>query len=358
MTTSELYCDTRMGGKKQWVIGDPREANMRIPDDYKNCVFFLCSEDYTSGTKRMRYGGTGFFISVASEQYPNDDYIYMVTAKHNIIEANKIGDIYARINKANGSAIVKITSEWIFPEDEGVDIAITPVFNNPSMRGNFPYVHLSSNVFATDDVVTNARIGIGEELFILGLFTRHHGKEQNIPVLRSGVLAAMPQEPLEDINTGCQYNAFLAEVRSIGGLSGSPVFVFPDKRYFGSMEITEEENDLRGGIYLLGLIRGHWDSKSAAPDIDYGDDDKRAVNMGMAIVTPINGLHQLLLRDDVVKERRKLDRARRMENAPTLDSAFGSDDHASRFLNAVKALATTPKSEFDKEEQNRKSDEK
>ena len=81
---------------------------------------------------------------------------------------------------------------------------------------------------ATPDLIKEKSIGLGEELLVVGLFASHHGRKMNIPIVRSGMIAAMPWEPIWDAKTGQNFEAFLAEVRSIGGLSGSPVWVAVD----------------------------------------------------------------------------------------------------------------------------------
>jgi hypothetical protein len=55
------------------------------------------------------------------------------------------------------------------------------------------------------------------------------GSTRNIPIVRTGVIAAMPAIDEPFVRKGEEYHAYLAEMRSIGGLSGSPVFVFLDR---------------------------------------------------------------------------------------------------------------------------------
>ena len=83
-------------------------------------------------------------------------------------------------------------------------------------------------MFADDVQIRSLNVGIGDELITVGLFTQRHGAQKKIPIVRSGIIAAMPDEPFEDQNTGKPYHAYLVEARSIGGLSGSPVFVSLD----------------------------------------------------------------------------------------------------------------------------------
>ena len=79
-------------------------------------------------------------------------------------------------------------------------------------------------------------------------------------------------------DSGLDYYAYLAELRSIGGLSGSPIYVMRD---------TIEIGGLMGlwyyRSYLLGLIRGHWDYRTGTALIDSCGDELRTVNMGIVI---------------------------------------------------------------------------
>jgi hypothetical protein len=68
-------------------------------------------------------------------------------------------------------------------------------------------------------------IGIGDAVFITGLFSHHPGKARNLRVIRVGNIAAMPDEPVKTQRG--EMEAYLIEARSLGGLSGSPVFVRP-----------------------------------------------------------------------------------------------------------------------------------
>ena len=64
-------------------------------------------------------------------------------------------------------------------------------------------------------------IGIGSEVYFPGLFVHHHGR--NEPIVRGGIVSSMPTEPV--LTEFGEIHAYLAEARSVGGLSGSPVIV-------------------------------------------------------------------------------------------------------------------------------------
>jgi hypothetical protein len=85
----------------------------------------------------------------------------------------------------------------------------------------YDYAVIPLSIAVTPEIIAQHGIGLGDEVVIAGLFTQRHGRDRNLPILRGGLLASMPNEPLFDERTGFQYNAYIVEVRSIGGLSGS-----------------------------------------------------------------------------------------------------------------------------------------
>jgi hypothetical protein len=187
----------------------------------------------------------------------------------------------------------------------------------------------------TKERIEIADIGIGDDLFLMGLFTMRYGTQRNIPILRSATIAAMPEEPLKDERSGLPYDAFLIEVRSIGGLSGSPVYVM-----IRGQEAKQYKNTGGGhsgfvgpnGEYiaclLMGMIRGHWDLRTQPGAVDFADEDfandlDSKLNMGIAIVTPAWEILNVIENNPTLKNGREEDKKRaRISIAPTLDSEF------------------------------------
>jgi len=256
---------------------------MQIPDEIRKCVAFVASRRKNDSWKCH---GTAFFV-VERIEGSDRHCTYAVTARH-VIEgverASLDAGIYLRLNSQSGEADYVRTekSDWRFhPEDDRIDVAICQ-FWFPESANHRAYPVLR---FATEDVIHSEGIGVGDDLFLTGLFTHHAGRKNNIPIVRVGNIAGMPQEKVVTRTMG-EMEAFLVESRSIGGLSGSPVFV-----HLGSTRIGGGVLNLAAGIrfYLLGLMHGHWDVK------EHGMDDARedafirgeqAVNMGIAIVVP------------------------------------------------------------------------
>jgi hypothetical protein len=283
---------------------------MRVPDDLLECVGFLCVQ---SG--EWLYGGTGFFVRVLSEADPDVWYGYFVTAKHCVVKAQQYGDLHILLNARSGGFVrVPIGTPWIFPEDPSVDLAIIPFAPQPNVV-DFKYVE--STMLASDEMLTRHSIGIGDDLVICGLFTKHHGKTKNLPIVRFGNIAAMPFELLPDSNTVLGYHAYLIEARSIGGLSGSPVFA-----YLGPSRVVNNTLTLdQFTIILLGVIRGHWDHEESG--VDFVKNELKNVNMGIAIATPAQEIRKILFSEEWVNKRRLADvEAAKKKNPITEDDAF------------------------------------
>ncbi|MDX6510772.1 MAG: hypothetical protein QOE36_276 [Gaiellaceae bacterium] len=313
---------------------------MRVPDKLLRSVVFV-------GAKRgegFNIGGTGLFVGIPSEAAPDRSWIYLVTAKHNIIRARERGTVYVRANTPDEKgAMLEADEGWIFSTNPASDVAVLPI-DVPD--GVIP-VTIPIQLFATDAMITRYGIGLGDDLTIIGLFKKREGRDRNLPIVRSGNIAAMPSDPLYDPNTALTYHAYLAEVRSIGGLSGSPVFVS-----IKGPELLPSGESVRVGavrFILLGLIRGHW-TKAEYEAGDFFESEVESFNTGIAIVSPIADVLEILESEALVKEREKDERDLRNAGAPIEDSALGDDSDESefeRFERLARRMVQVPKAELD-----------
>ena len=263
---------------------------MFMPDAIYRSVLFI---GY-SKAEEWHAGGTAFLIyddHCASEAY-------VVTAAHvirEIMEKHKggsicVGDdapIELQVNlTSGGTKIVGVPySKWTFHTDDGVDAAVARL----KLFDDLDAVAIPTTTFAKSKVINDLSIGIRDEIFLAGLFTRFRGNARNIPIVRGGLIAAMPG-PDEPIKWGVRelpMEAFLVECRSIGGLSGSPVWVHTGE---GRPRAGEADDKLRfGTFHLLGLMHGHW-----SVDPWMGSLDREKINTGIAIVVPIDRVVEMI----------------------------------------------------------------
>ena len=147
----------------------------------------------------------------------------------------------------------------------------------------------------TEELMSRYQVGLGDEVFITGLFKHHYGESRNIPIVRTGNIASLTEEKVSTKKFGA-IDAYLIEARSIGGLSGSPVFLHlgVTRMFDGKVKIIENELP----IFLFGLVHGHFDVSETA--IDFVVEDKNPegrrdnVNTGMAIIVPFHKIIEVM----------------------------------------------------------------
>ncbi len=269
---------------------------MRVHDEIKKCVGFITMQ---MADETFRLAGTFFFVWHETAARP---MYYAVTAKHVIegIRSKGLEKVYLRANAVDGryGDFETDIDDWICHAEENVDIAILP--SGPGMTELADQVVIGEALFADHEYINTNEVGAGDEVFIIGLFHQHHGRVKNLPIVRMGSIASMPDE---EIHTGgVSREAYLIEARSIGGLSGSPVFV----TLVGNRPISKTTipNDQR--VALLGLIYGHFDLPGHRIDEVVEDVEGRAsVNVGIAIVTPITKLTEMFNDPRIERDERK-----------------------------------------------------
>ena len=93
----------------------------------------------------------------------------------------------------------------------------------------------------------------------------------------------------------------------------------PSKQSSRHKDREAPKNQWRGALggFLLGLIRAHRDVKEQELLTDFSDGEKEPLNTGIAIVTPIKEALSIINGNELVKERRRLDRLRAAEIGKT-----------------------------------------
>jgi hypothetical protein len=270
---------------------------MKVDQEVLQCVVFVCrSKILPKENVRIAssFIGTAFLVGISSNQRKGHSYVYLVTAKH---VADSLGDepFFVRLNTKKGACdyITVEGIQWTFhPKDESCDVAVMP-FGIP--QDVFDFKMLPLDMFLSDQIIQEKKIGIGDEVFITGLFAHATGSQKNQPIVRMGNIALIPIEPIPtDLGN---IEAYLIEARSIGGLSGSPAFV------------RETVAIGLGRFYLLGLMHGHWDiPPDKKNDFLINKEILGTVNMGIAIVVPAKKILETLNSPDLVKQREEFEK--------------------------------------------------
>ncbi len=291
---------------------------MIFPDAIRKCVVFI---GYRLSDGSTRLAGTGFLVARPADTSVSPEigstylsFAYLLTAKHIIdfVKEKALSEVLVRLNYRDGKArwISTRLEDWQYhpTEANSVDVALLRAQGLQTAlidHGVFPIA-----AFATPNRVISEQISIGEETVIVGLFAPHSGSAKNIPVLRIGNIAAMPEEKVS--TTLGLIDAYLIEARSSGGLSGSPVFVnlgvMRDR--LGVVEVEKfigARKDTGGTIYLLGLIHGHFDDKN------------QNVNMGIGIVVPAAKILEVINQESILVAEKEISERHSSPSGPTMD---------------------------------------
>jgi hypothetical protein len=189
----------------------------RILDDTLNCVAYLYRSRHEA-EEGINIGGSAFLLSVPAETLPRPaGFVYAVTNAHVI----KAKCNFLRLNTYGGKCITLETKNWLVSNTDDLAVCCIPAINPAVVEARA----VPRDMIVTEELIRAENIGPGDEIVLVGRFVNLEGKERNIPAVRFGHISQMPIEPLE--YDGKFQESFLCEVKSIGGFSGSPVFLAP-----------------------------------------------------------------------------------------------------------------------------------
>lgn len=225
--------------------------------------------------------GTAFFYGREVDGHPSGQ-VWLVTARHVIerIRGTGVPTSFIRVNASDGTCRTYNVpfDDWHWLSDRP-DIDVAAAFC-ADLTG---VDHLAvPRALAVDaGYLQSIGVELGDEVAIVGLFKHHHGIARNIPIVRIGALACRSEERVST-EMG-PMDLLLIEARSIGGLSGSPVFhlvppirILPDRKHV-TLHPTLPAR-------LLGLCHGHFDET----------DEGGKVNTGIALVVPIENVEKVI----------------------------------------------------------------
>ena len=268
---------------------------MKIPDQVRKTVAFIAYVDQRDHS--IKPVGSVFFVGPDPKPGAQSaSRVFAVTARHVIegLKSKGCEECVLRLNPVDPQhEIVSITvplHSWQFHHsDASVDVAVF----EQGIPSSVDQLVLPLSFGATPEHMAANEVDLGDEVFVSGLFIHHYGARRNIPIVRTGNLAALDEEPVSTKRGPIQ--AYLVEARSIGGLSGSPVFL-----NLGHSRVIDGNLKFRPegpAFLLLGLIHGHYeaDSQEALLVQDVKEETIRAsINAGIAIVVPFARIREVV----------------------------------------------------------------
>lgn len=207
-----------------------------IIDQIKKTVVFLGE---SSDGKEIRFKATGFLVSI-------QEIYHLVTAKHVLLGQNgNVDDSWMRVffnlkngaiaSRSIGEVKKKFSVDWIFHDNEEVDIAIIP-FGLDSQKDDVKTI--PDNMF-----VPTERLFELYDVFFLSYQPGIEPQKRVSPVIRTGTISVMNDD-----------KTFYIDASAFPGNSGSPVFLKPSPiRYDEKGKGISIGGDKLGGKFI-GII--------------------------------------------------------------------------------------------------------
>jgi hypothetical protein len=299
---------------------------MQVSDIVLKCAAFI---GHPAAHGSFVVDGTAFFGYVTEEE---QDFHYIITCTHVVwperaelpkeYSGSPSGKISLRVNLENGEPKVfeSDRSEWVFHKDKWVDIcafAVDARRSEEADKVDWAPINLGT-LCVTPENASQYGLSLGDEIFMTGAFVGRIGERKNIPVVRIGNIAAMPSEPVD--NAAPRAPAYLIEIRSLGGFSGSPVFLnLQSSRHnrrliFGPVKIipqdgSEEKEVVLVPYRLIGMMLASHRGKHPGDFISEGETDIRIpgdaeFNAGIGVVMPAEQIVRFLMDTPALKEGR------------------------------------------------------
>ena len=284
-------------------VTHPGRLNMPLHHWLVGTVGFIAS-----GSERI---GTCFLVRVRSETLPDRDHGYIVTARHNLYQEDRSGadaPDRPRADLAIHMPYEGLLEPVIIPAPHGEwtegeeDVAAFPWFDQDDERP-FNAIPLYSHASHNAGIMPL----IGNEAFYAGLLGDSAFQAMRKPMVMSASVGAHYVKGVryDEQNSYTVKYAHLLDCRSREGFSGSPVFVqgaYPGSRTYPLPELWQQEHPDAGSLggmhyfaVLWGMLVG-W-----------------ARYAGVAIVLPVEVVEQLLMKEELVAKRKRLDDEKKAE---------------------------------------------
>jgi hypothetical protein len=192
MTQHARFSDIELGVPFPRYAADLVGLFVRTNSNIRRCVAFVGTE---AGGQFVPLG-TAFIVGIQREDVV---FAFLATASH-VLDQIKGGTFSLRLNrKSGGVECVKLSkSNVIRHKDEANDVALIPI-------------QLSQDVYDVTAIPVDRdlierdrdnlwRAELGDEVTAMGLYTSHYGVAKNVPVMRVGNLAGLPEEKVRGPN--------------------------------------------------------------------------------------------------------------------------------------------------------------
>jgi hypothetical protein len=293
---------------------------MAVAQKMKDCVGYLSVQRKQRDRKGRRWAGAGTCFFVAKHDRKQETFDFLVTAKHVIEEARRIGlQLHLRVNRRMakpgepGVRYFPLPDKWILHNDSAVDLAVLPWSTNEA-DVQFACLDIDGIVEQTQRLLQGKSLWPpleGTEVLYVAMTVQIHGLDRNYPILRTGRVALVAGERINGQYGLADY--LVIDCQSFKGNSGAPVWASYDWEPSATEIGFAEKDSIQPNklAYLYGVLVGAWPE---AQEVYRTRRDGKTVieeyhNLGISLVTPVQKIIDIIESKGVQKimEKDKLD---------------------------------------------------
>jgi len=197
--------------------------------------------------------GTAFFVAVPSDAFPGRSFVYLVTARHNLLDdqGNGRAGLFLTLEDAKTAAMreepLPVEAKWVFdPHNEKADVAAIPFTAEGASIAPIPL----SSLLGSDDPLM--RPETGAQIYYLTAATVGATQPRFEALARFGHVSVPIPAQTEVSGAGPQELSLLDGGGTPGFSSGAPVFVSAGLR-FALWGILEASTALTSDPVFAGL---------------------------------------------------------------------------------------------------------
>jgi hypothetical protein len=306
-------------GDTVWAQTQPPVATnpTRGETEILKTIVFISVEANEPGEpgKLVRLRGTGFLVVVPDSRLGDSSgFGYLVTNRHvaEAVEQDESGNckplqiraMYVTLNlkePVNGNRSermpIPLSREvhWYFPKDEASDLAVLPF----GISNKYDVKKVLPEQFLTEERLGQLHVVAGDRVLTGGFYSGYVGLHAIQPILREGVLAMLPDGPMN--TTMCKSGGlYLADVHVIPGNSGSPIFIIPALGLGTGVSL----GGLSNVFGLLGVVSGYmYETSDFTLRASTTWKGSLNANSGISVVVPAQQLKDLLDSPELLRQR-------------------------------------------------------
>jgi trypsin-like peptidase len=248
--------------------------------------------------------GTGFLVSVPDNRLaPSQAFQYLVTNRHVAEPGIEDGQpckllgtvvlVNPRDKSSPASTFRVDPNTWIFPTDDGVDLAAMP-FGMTAKDLDFQVIPFS--MFENANSAPPDNLIEGDPVIFAGLFVQFAGVQRFEPIVREGKIAMIPDEKISGTLKKPAF-AYLTEAHSYGGNSGSPMFVNFGGFRNGSMFVGDRYK-------FLGVVAGGYhEGADFTLNVATTYRGQAEANSGISVIVPADEVKSLLMGEQAERQK-------------------------------------------------------